>query len=294
MYRAKGEGQGRIAVYRPGEVLVSDRKRQISTDLRAGLEGGEFEVYYEPVVEVATEQMVCLKAEVRWHHPSEGLLGPNEFMGIAEENGLADRLCSWALNEVCTQGAAWGVERNLRGQRPDRLNLAVDVSIRQLMDPAFSDELADLLALSPVPSILWLEITEGAILGSGHLDTARLERIRALGVHFSIRGFGTQRSSLNHLKELPVELVTIDKSFVDHIEEGAIDQVMIEAMLSLGSSMGLLVTAEGVERRTQAALLASMGCKMVQGPLFGGALSSEQIGGYPSDDLRSWAAVSTS
>jgi diguanylate cyclase (GGDEF)-like protein/PAS domain S-box-containing protein len=292
MYRAKGEGQGRIALYRSGDVLLSDRKLQTATDLRAGLDRGEFELCYQPVVELATEQMVCLKAEVRWHHPSQGLLLPDEFMAVAEESDLAARLCSWALREVCRQGAAWAAERELHGQAADRLNLAVTVSIRQLMDPAFVDELADLLDRFPIPSILWLEITEGAVLDGGHLDASRIECIRALGVHFSIQGFGTQRSSLNYLKELPVELVTIDRSFVDHIEEGAIDEAMIEAMIALASSMGLLVTAEGVARRSQAVLLASMGCMMVQGPLFGTALSVRQIGSYPSDDLSAWA-VST-
>jgi diguanylate cyclase (GGDEF)-like protein len=293
MYRAKAEGQGRVAVYRPGDVLLSDRRLQTATDLRGGLDRGEFELYYEPVVELATEQMLCLKAEIRWHHPSQGLLLPAEFMSVAEENDLAAPLNRWALREVCRQGAAWAVERSLHGQGADRLNLAFTVSLRQLMDPVFADDLADLLDSFPIPSILWLEITEGAVLSSGHLDASSIERIRAVGVHFSIQGFGTQRSSLNYLKELPVELVTIDRTLIDHLEEGAIDEAMIEAMIGLASSMGLLVTAEGVERRSQAALLASMGCMMAQGPLFGPALSARQVGSYPSDDLSAWA-VSTS
>jgi EAL domain-containing protein (putative c-di-GMP-specific phosphodiesterase class I) len=288
MYRAKGEGQGRIAVYRTGEVLLSDRRLQTANDLRTGLDRGEFELYYEPVVELASEQLVCLKAEPWWHHPSQGLLPPSEFMDVAEESDLAARLCSWVLTEVVRQGAAWAVQRDLHGQSTDRLNLAVTVSIRQLMDPAFADELADLLAAATVPSILWLEITEDAVLGSGPLDVTNIDRIRDLGVHLSIKGFGTQRSSLNYLKELPVELVTIDKDFVDHIEEGAVDVAMIEAMLALASSMGVLATAEGVERRSQAAILTSMGCMMAQGPLFGTALSAAQIGTFPSDDLAAW------
>jgi diguanylate cyclase (GGDEF)-like protein/PAS domain S-box-containing protein len=288
MYRAKGEGQGRIAVYRTGDVLLSDRRLQTANDLRVGLDRGEFELYFEPVVDLASEQLVCLKAEPRWHHPSQGLLPPSEFMGVAEESDLAARLYSWVLTEVFRQGAAWAVQRDLHGQSADRLNLAVTVSIRQLMDPAFADELAELLATSTVPSILWLEITEDAVLGSGAVATTTIERIRDLGVHLSIKGFGTQRSSLNYLRELPVELVTIDKEFVDHIEEGAVDGAMIEAMLALASSMGVLATAEGVERRSQAAILSSMGCMMAQGPLFGTALSAAQIGAFPSDDLAAW------
>jgi EAL domain-containing protein (putative c-di-GMP-specific phosphodiesterase class I) len=159
------------------------------------------------------------------------------------------------------------------------------------MDPSFAEEVAEVLATSALPSMLWLEITEDAVLGSGHVDTASIERIRSLGVHLSIAGFGTQRSSLSYLKELPVELVTIDESFVDHIEEGAIDKAMVEAMLALATSMGLVATAEGVERRSQAELLLGMGCMMAQGPLFGTALSARQIGSYPSDDLFAWERI---
>jgi len=289
MYRAKSEGQGRIAVYRPGEVLLSDRKLQTASDLRAGLERGEFELYYQPVVELATGQMLCLKAEVRWHHPSEGLLPPSEFMAIAEESDLSIRLGRWALREVCRQGSEWAAERCRHGQGEDRLNLAVSVSIRQLADPGFAGELADLLVeFQVLPDRLWLEITEEAVLGGGRLDRSAADRIRDLGVHIAIQGFGTQRSSLTYLKELPVELVKIDQSFVGHIEEGAIDEAMIEAMLALASSLGLLVVAEGVERPSQAALLASLGCVMAQGPLYGCALSAQEIGALPSDDLCAW------
>ncbi len=289
MYRAKSEGQGRIAVYRSGEVLLSDRKLQTANDLRAGLERGEFELFYQPVVELATGQLLCLKAEVRWHHPSEGLLPPSEFMAIAEESDLSIRLGRWALREVCRQGSEWAAERCRHGQGEDRLNLAVNVSIRQLVDPGFAGELADLLVeFQVLPDRLWLEITEEAVLGGGRLDRSTADRIRDLGVHIAIQGFGTQRSSLTYLKELPVELVKIDQSFVGHIEEGAIDEAMIEAMLALASSLGLLVVAEGVERRSQAALLASLGCVMAQGPLYGGALSALEIGTLPSDDLGAW------
>jgi diguanylate cyclase (GGDEF)-like protein/PAS domain S-box-containing protein len=291
MYRAKAAGHGRIAHYRAGDVLLSDRKLQTASELRTGLERGEFELFYQPVVELATGRMVCLKAQIRWHHPSEGTLHPSEFMAVAEESDLADRLCSWALRHACRQGALWAAERRRHGQQADRLNLAVTVSIRQLMDPSFAEEVAEVLATSALPSMLWLEITEDAVLGSGHVDTASIERIRSLGVHLSIAGFGTQRSSLSYLKELPVELVTIDESFVDHIEEGAIDKAMVEAMLALATSMGLVATAEGVERRSQAELLLGMGCMMAQGPLFGTALSARQIGSYPSDDLFAWERI---
>lgn len=289
MYKAKGWGQGRIALYEPGDVLHSERKLQTTNELRAGLVGGEFSLCYQPIVELANGQMVGVQAEIRWQHPTQGLLLPSEFMPVADEGGLGGSLGSWALRELCRQGAVWLAERTRGDQREDRLNLVLNVGIQALVAPEFAGDLAELLSTTGVPAErLWLEITEGAILASLRSAGPTVHRIRALGVHFAIKAFGTERSSLNYLRELPVEMVSFDQAYIDHIEEGAIDEAMLEAMLALTASLGLTVVAEGIQRQSQAHRLCLLGCTLGQGPLFGSPLSAVDMSVYPSDDLSPW------
>ena len=175
------------------------------------------------------------------------------------------------------------------------MNLAVPISAHELADSNFPIWLGGVIDETGFPSNqLWLEIGEGMVLGSRAIADTVVDLIRALGVHIAVDAFGTERSSLNYLKELPVELVKFDRSYIDHIEKGAIDEAMVQAMLALTKSLSLTVIADGVERPVQAALLARLGCTMGQGPLFGDPLPAHQIGDFPADDLAGWAPTAQS
>jgi EAL domain-containing protein (putative c-di-GMP-specific phosphodiesterase class I) len=196
------------------------------------------------------------------------------------------------MREACRQAAAWTVERDGTDQDRDRMYLSVNVSVLQLADPAFLSVLTAALDDSGFAADhLWLEITEGAILQDPEATVATLGRIRQIGAHISIDDFGTGYSSLSYLKQLPVEILKIDRSFVDHLDEDADDRAIVRAVIALGESLGLAVIAEGVERPSQAEQLTSLGCHLAQGFLYGRPLSPDHIGRYPRDDLAGWEAT---
>jgi diguanylate cyclase (GGDEF)-like protein/PAS domain S-box-containing protein len=289
MYRAKALGPARIAVYREDDDANSVASLRTSNELHRALERGEFELHYQPFVELHSLTLVGLEALVRWRHPTRGLLPPGEFIALAEDCGLIVPLGTWVLREACRQAAAWTVERDGTDQDRDRMYLSVNVSVLQLADPAFLRVLTAALEDSGFAADhLWLEITEGAILQDPEATVATLARIRQIGAHISIDDFGTGYSSLSYLKQLPVEILKIDRSFVDHLDEDADDRAIVRAVIALGESLGLAVIAEGIERPSQAEQLTSLGCHLAQGFLYGRPLSPDRIGRYPRDDLAGW------
>ena len=295
MYTVKSKGGDDTAVYRTGSRLRLDRAELTATEIQAGFDRREFQLQYQPIVELATGRLLGLEVVPRWLHPTYGNLRPDEFMRTPELLQVAAHISRWALDEACRQGATWRATREQHGQVADRLNLAVPVSAHELADSDFPIWLGGVIDETEFPSNqLWLEIGEGIVLGSQAIGGTVVDHIRALGVHIAVDAFGTERSSLNYLKELPVELVKFDRSYIDHIEEGAIDEAMVQAMLALTKSLSLTVIADGVERPLQATLLSKLGCTMGQGPLYGDPLLAHQIGDYPADDLTGWSRTAQS
>jgi diguanylate cyclase (GGDEF)-like protein/PAS domain S-box-containing protein len=289
MYRAKEIGPSRIEVYRPDDETGTIRRLRTSNELHRALERDEFELYYQPMVDLNTENMVGMEALVRWNHPTRGLLLPGEFVGLTEDSGLILPLGAWVVREACRQGALWQSLRVAAGLNPGLLNISVNVSAQQLADASFPRVVASALNESGLdPDRLWLEITESTLMSTGDASAAALSALRGLGAHLEIDDFGTGYSSLSYLKRLPVETLKVDQSFVDELDTDPDDVAIVRAIVGLGESLGLAIVAEGVERRAQASSLMALGCSIAQGYLFGCPQPASALAPYPADDLSSW------
>ena len=289
MYRAKDLGPARIAVYSEDDELPTVESLRMTNELHRALERSEFVLHYQPVVDLHDIRLVGMEALVRWQHPTRGLLAPGEFIPLAEACGLIVPLGTWVLREACRQGAVWAVERAREHQDNGRLNISVNVAAQQLADPSFPELAAAAIDDSGFwPDHVWLEITEGAILSDPVAAVVTLGRLRDLGVQLSIDDFGTGYSSLSYLKQLPVETLKIDRSFIDQLDEDPDDKAIVRAVIALGDSLGLAVIAEGIERSSQADELTALGCHLAQGFLYGRPMSPAAIGSFPNDDLVGW------
>ncbi len=289
MYRAREQALDRIAIYRDDDELASIRSLQTTNELHRALERDELVLHYQPFVDLDDVSLVGLEALVRWEHPVRGLLSPGEFIPLAEECGLIVPLGTWVLREALRQGAEWAAARARCGQDAWRLNLSVNVSTQQLVDPQLPDIVACSLVDAGFPADqLWLEITESAILSDPDAAVATLGRLRDLGAHISIDDFGTGYSSLSYLKHLPVEILKIDRSFVDQVDCDPDDRTIVSAVIAMGRSLGMTVIGEGVERIEQAHQLTELGCHFAQGYYYGRPQSPATIGACPTDDLRAW------
>jgi diguanylate cyclase (GGDEF)-like protein/PAS domain S-box-containing protein len=289
MFQAKEVGPGRIEVYQPNTDATRVRRLHTSNELHRALERAELELHYQPFVELHTESLVGLEALVRWNHPTRGLLLPAEFISLAEDSGLIVPLGRWVLEEACRQAALWHVRRSEAGAELGRLNMAVNVSARQLADEAFPETVAGALEESGLdPDKLWLEITESTLMTHGESTVALLSSLRDLGVHLAIDDFGTGYSSLSYLKQFPVETLKVDRSFVNEIDHDSGDIAIVRAIIALGDSLGLSVIAEGVERSTQADELRALGCFLAQGYLYCRPQPAQVFDPFPADDLSAW------
>jgi diguanylate cyclase (GGDEF)-like protein len=271
MYQAKDKGRNRIELYSEETRRRIVRRLEIEQELRAALETGGLAVHYQPVVDLLTGRVVGVEALARWTHPRLGEISPAEFIAVAEETGLIGPLGSFVLGETCGRLAAWrshGLE----------LTATVNVSAHQLGDPGFADDVARHIGSAGLaPSSICLELTESALMGAGAEPRRALAALKGLGVYVAIDDFGTGYSSLASLKRLPVEVVKVDRSFVDGLGTDSEDSAIVAAILSLAHAMGLHVIAEGIETRLQAAELVALGCTVGQGFLWSPAVPADQL-----------------
>ncbi|MCW2599705.1 MAG: hypothetical protein JWM02_1534 [Frankiales bacterium] len=274
MYMAKQNGKGRFEMFRPAMHEEAVRRLETSADLRRGIEGGQLEVFYQPIVDVHTATAIGAEALVRWHHPSRGLVGPVDFIPVAESTGLIVPLGKWVLTEACRQAQSW----RRSGLTDDSFYISINLSARQLQDPALLDDVAAALRDSGLPAdAVVLEVTESAVIQDLDVAVARLQALKALGLRLAVDDFGTGYSSLSYLRNLPVDVVKIDKSFVDRITLDPEGAAMVRSVLDLSSALGLTSIAEGVEQDDQLALLDELGCDTVQGYLFARPMPSGQF-----------------
>jgi diguanylate cyclase (GGDEF)-like protein len=266
-----GEARGRIASYRPGREEELLRRLAVAGDLRGGIERDELSLVYQPKVDVDTGRVRSLEALARWTHPQLGPVSPGEFVPIAEQTGGARRLTSWALEAAIRPMAAW--------RREDiDLDVAVNLSAPDLLDPQLGDEILEALRLHDVPATrLILEITEGAVIRDPALAISNMQLLRIAGVRFSLDDFGTGYSSLSHLSRLPLDELKIDRSFITRAHEGRDDVTIIKSTIELAHSMGLKVVAEGVETQEGWNLLRRLGCDLLQGYLISRPLPPADI-----------------
>jgi diguanylate cyclase (GGDEF)-like protein/PAS domain S-box-containing protein len=290
MYRAKERGRGGIELYDVDDDPWTVRRLRTGNDLHRALERNEFELHYQPFVDLHTTTLVGLEALVRWRHPTRGLLAPGEFIDLAEDTGLIVPLGYWIIGEACRQAVAWRQLRDEAGQEPWRLMMSINVSPRQLVERNFAARLIEIVNASGIDrdSVL-LEVTETTVMRDPEHAIAVLESIKAQGMHICIDDFGTGYSSLSYLKRLPVETIKIDRSFVDGLGEEQEDTAIVRAVIGMADSLRLLCVAEGVETHDQVQALRALGCQIAQGFLFGHPLSVERLAPFPRDDLSSWA-----
>ena len=273
LYTAKVRGRARVQQFNDELFAQAEDRVQIESDLRLALRAAQLFVLYQPQVSLKSGRVVGLEALVRWRHPSRGIVAPDAFIPVAEECGLIVDIGRQVLRESCRQLAEWA--RLAPGRR---LALAVNVSPREVEAPGFVAELAQILTDTAVDTTsLCLEITEKAVTGAT-ADTVRvLEQVRKLGVYVAIDDFGTQHSSLTRLRELPAEVLKIDRDFIDGLGAEPNDTALVSSIMSLAFAMGKHPIAEGVERREQAAALLRMGCTVAQGYLFSPPVAPEEV-----------------
>jgi EAL domain-containing protein (putative c-di-GMP-specific phosphodiesterase class I) len=280
MYRAKERGRGRSEMF--DEAMRRDAFERLRTesDLRRALERDEFRVLYQPIFDTATLRPIAVEALVRWQHPTRGVVGPVEFIPLAEETGLIAPLGRWVLEHAVAEVAGWA-ERF-----PDvPLRVAVNVSGQQLARPEFLDEVRTALAASDLPpERLGLEITESILIKESGSPRSTLEALREIGVKVLIDDFGTGYSSLARLKRFPLDVIKVDRSFVAGVGAEDEDTAIVAAIVEIARSLGLQVVAEGVEGEVQLGRLRELGCHAVQGYLFSGPLHGEAFAAFLADE----------
>ncbi|MBV9098109.1 MAG: EAL domain-containing protein [Frankiaceae bacterium] len=262
MYRAKAEQNLAVVVFERAMHDALLARLKVEDDLRAALGGGELVLHYQPTVELATGRPVGVEALMRWYRPGCGIVPPQEFIGVAEENGFIEAMGQWALFEACRQGAAWQ-----RFAAPGTaFSVGVNISARQV-SPSLVDVVAAALAESSLPpAALLLEMTESVLLGRTEEAVDVLRALKRLGVRIAIDDFGTGFSSLSYLARFPVDVLKIDKGFIDDSPNGS---ELARTIVQLGASLRLATVAEGIETSVQRQALVEMGCGFGQGFLFG-------------------------
>lgn len=272
LYKAKGEGRGRFCFYDESLDIAAHKRQQLQEDLRLALKQDEFELYYQPKVMAKTGALIGVEALLRWRHPEQGFISPAEFIPVAEDNRLILPIGEWVLREACSQMATW----RLLGI--DIPNCSINISAVQLSDRNLIQTLDAVLTETAVdPTSLEIEVTETAIMGRTLEVAATLRQVRERGLKVSVDDFGTGYSSLAHLKQLPLDKIKIDRSFVGNIETSSDDAQITSTLIALAKGIGLECIAEGVETQGQVDLLISYGCKQIQGYFFGKPMPAEVL-----------------
>ena len=268
LYRAKGDGRGVFRFFQPAMDLQMQTRRLMEQDLRKALPAGEFELYYQPVVNLASNEVSGFEALIRWNHPQHGLVSPGTFIPLAEEIGFIVPMGEWVIREACATAAKW----------PGDARVAVNISAVQFRNPGLMQVIVGALAASGLnPTRLEIEITETVLLQNKEATLAVLHQLRALGVRIALDDFGTGYSSLTYLQSFPFDKIKIDRSFVKDITENSGSLNIVRAVAALASGMGMTATAEGVETREQLDSVTSEGCTEMQGFLFSKPLPAREI-----------------
>ncbi|UUU22387.1 putative bifunctional diguanylate cyclase/phosphodiesterase [Streptomyces sp. DSM 40750] len=288
LYWAKADGKSRWTLFDPERNAHRMTRQALSSTLRAAVGRGEFVLEYQPLVGMAEGEVRGVEALVRWHHPQFGLLTPNRFISLAEEDGSIVQLGRWILATACRQARRWQIDH------PDRppIFVSVNVAVRQVWDSDLVADVAEILAETGLaPHLLQLELTESALMGSAGRPLQALKALSDMGVRIAIDDFGTGYSNLAYLSRLPVSVLKLDGAFVrgfqyespqeggagDDGQPNPADEIIVEALVQLAHRLGLTVTAEGVETDAQASRLRRLGCDTGQGWLYSRAVSPERI-----------------
>ena len=277
MYRAKGTGQATYAVFDSEMHDHAMFQHRMETDLRRALDKGELEVYYQPILAIETQCVMGFEALLRWRHPSRGLVLPDDFIGIVEDTSLVVPVGWWVLDRACRQLAKW---QHLFPQTPP-LSMSINVSGKLFLTDDMAKRLAALLEDHGLqPASLHLEITERVVMDHGDLVLSTLADLRELGVRLHVDDFGTGYSSLTYLQRFHYDALKIDRSFVSTMVESKDSVAIVQALISLGATLGMTVVAEGIESAEQLRRLRQMHCPAGQGFWFSKPLQQDAVSDY--------------
>lgn len=270
LYRAKADGRGSCRYFEPAMDAQLQERRRLELDLRRALAESEFELYYQPLIDTTYHRISGFEALLRWKHPERGVVSPAEFIPLAEEIGLIVPLGEWVIHEACREAAGW----------PEEVRVAVNLSPAQFKSPALFHCITSALSASGLsPSRLELEITESVLLHDSDATLTLLHKLRDLGVRTAMDDFGTGYSSLSYLRSFPFDKIKIDRSFIRDLNESADSLAIVRAMASLGASLGMATTAEGVETQAQLDQIREQGCTEMQGYYFSSPRPASEVSG---------------
>jgi diguanylate cyclase (GGDEF)-like protein/PAS domain S-box-containing protein len=259
LYRAKADGRSAYRFFEREMDSQAQTRRLLELDLRAALLRGEFDVHYQPIYNLKADRIACFEALLRWNHPVRGMMPPLDFIPLAEDTGLIVPIGDWVLRKACADAAGWSQD----------VCVAVNLSAAQFKNRSLVQSVAAALSASGLPANrLELEITESVLLHDSQTTLTALHKLRELGIRISMDDFGTGYSSLSYLRSFPFDKIKIDRSFVNELASRGDSMAIVRAVTSLGKSLGIATTAEGVETSEQLALLRAEGCSEVQGYLF--------------------------
>jgi predicted signal transduction protein with EAL and GGDEF domain len=268
LYGAKADGRGTYRFFEPEMDARMKARRELEMDLRKALANEEFELYYQPLVDLQSNQITAFEALLRWNHPVRGLISPADFIPVAEETGLIIPLGEWVLRKACEETVNW----------PAHIKVAVNLSPVQLKNRNLSDVvLRTLTETGMAANRLQLEITETVLMQNTFNTLATLQKLRGLGVQIALDDFGTGYSSLSYLRSFPFDKIKIDQSFVQDLANGSEPLAIVNAVAGLAKSLNMVSTAEGVETRQQRETLQAVGCVEMQGYLFSKARPPAEI-----------------
>jgi diguanylate cyclase (GGDEF)-like protein len=270
MYEAKTGGKSRLEVFQPSHHTAHVQRDAVRAELSGALDGEQFELHYQPIVDVSSRQIVGFEALLRWRHPERGLVSPLEFIPLAEETGLIVPIGRWVLQEATRQAAAWQNRSPL-----GRLRMSVNVSVRQFQHPDLVGDVAEALRRSGLdPKLLTVEITESLFAQDIEETTRKIGLLKDLGVRLALDDFGTGYSSLSYLRRFPIDTLKIDKSFVDGVTTSPEGHAVVAAITQLGQTLHLEVIAEGLESADQLEALRLLDCPLGQGYHFSRPLTA--------------------
>jgi diguanylate cyclase (GGDEF)-like protein len=283
MYEAKKEGKARYKIFDPGMHAQALRRLEMENELRRAINQEELRIHYQPKVLLDTGEIVGMEALVRWDHPEQGLINPNEFIPLAEETLLINPLGRWVLQEACRQAREW------RRRYPDHSDLvmSVNLSVRQFQQPNLISELSEVLQETSLdPRALQLEITESVVTDDAGYAVDLLQKLKILNVQLGLDDFGKGYSSLTSLRQFPLDDLKIDKSFVEGIGQNVQDTAIVQLIVDLAHTVGMQVVGEGVERAEQLTRLREMRCDVAQGFYLSRPLTSEEAEALLADSPR--------
>jgi len=274
MYHAKRTGRNHTELYHEDFETSQQELLSMEKEIRRALEQNEFEVYYQPKVSVKSNSIAQVEALIRWNHPEKGLVMPDEFIPIAEENGLIIKIGEWVLEQCILQIKAWQKD----GPASAIESVAVNVSTNQFNQPDFVDQVISAVkAHGIVPSLIELELTESVMLDNSIGAIDKIRTLEAYGIRIALDDFGTGYSSLSYLKHLPVSIIKIDRSFISDIRLNPNSLMIVKTIVSIAKSLGMTVVAEGVESEEELTLLQELDCDYYQGYYCGKAVPAHQL-----------------